>query len=111
MFKCKCGCGKGVEQMNVDFILKLRKAQDDSGLTFKYNSGFRCAAHNKKVGGSKTSSHIIGEAVDIAAKTSRDKFNIAQALLLAGFTRLGIGKTFIHADTDKNKAQGVIWVY
>jgi hypothetical protein len=29
------------------------------------SSGYRCAALNKKVGGSKTSQHLIGQAVDI----------------------------------------------
>ena len=37
------------------------------------NSGYRCMALNKAVGGSKTSSHTIGSAVDIVPKNGRNK--------------------------------------
>jgi len=32
-------------------------------------------------------------------------------LLEVGFTRIGIGNTFIHVDIDKDKSQNVIWTY
>ena len=37
------------------------------------NSGYRCMALNKAVGGSKTSSHMLGTAVDIVPKNGRNK--------------------------------------
>ena len=37
------------------------------------NSGYRCMALNKAVGGSKTSSHMNGSAVDIVPKNGRNK--------------------------------------
>lgn len=37
------------------------------------NSGYRCTALNKAVGGSKTSSHMLGSAVDIVPKNGRNK--------------------------------------
>ena len=36
---------------------------------------------------------------------------IVQALLTAGFTRIGIASTFIHADDDPSKPQNLIWTY
>ena len=33
------------------------------------NSGWRCAAHNMKVGGARTSRHLIGCAADIRTNT------------------------------------------
>ena len=77
------------------------------------NSGFRCEKHNKdpKVGGSDTSSHLIGLAADIKCEYSTYRFHLLNALLKAGFKRIGIGKTFIHVDLDEAKPQSVIWLY
>lgn len=30
---------------------------------------------------------------------------------MAGFNRIGVGKTYIHADNDNSLAQNVIWHY
>jgi len=35
------------------------------GKPIKINSGFRSAALNKRIGGSKTSQHVLGEAMDL----------------------------------------------
>lgn len=75
------------------------------------NSGFRTPEHNEKEGGSSNSSHLKGHAVDIAAKSSRDRYLILMGLLQAGFHRIGIGNTFIHADDDYYKDARVIWLY
>lgn len=37
------------------------------------NSGYRCNALNKAIGGSKTSAHVIGSAVDFEPKNGRNK--------------------------------------
>ena len=34
-----------------------------------------------------------------------------EAFLDAGFRRIGVGSTFIHVDSDEEKAQDVIWTY
>jgi len=34
-----------------------------------------------------------------------------EALLDADFTRIGIGKDFIHVDMDPNKEPNVMWTY
>jgi hypothetical protein len=36
---------------------------------------------------------------------------IVRGLLDAGFTRIGIAKTFIHADDDAESPQQVMWLY
>jgi uncharacterized protein YcbK (DUF882 family) len=112
-FFCKC-CGK--QAMNEKFILALDKARTiaeglDKNVKFVITSGYRCLKHNRNVGSKDTSSHVIGLAVDIRTTTSRERFIILQALLLAGFTRIGIAKTFIHVDLDAGKAQSVCWDY
>ena len=32
-------------------------------------------------------------------------------LVEVGFTRIGVGNTFIHVDIDENKSSNVIWTY
>ena len=108
-FTCKCGCGTNI--IDPELVDMLDAAREKAGIPFVINSACRCAAHNKAVGGSPTSSHIHGYAVDIAAATGTAKFKIVQGLLEAGFTRIGVAKSFIHVDNDPNKPKEVIWLY
>ena len=54
---------------------------------------------------------MYGLAADIACSASLDRFTIVDALIDAGFNRLGIAKSFIHVDSDPDKAPYVIWTY
>lgn len=108
-FACKCGCG--TNEIEPALISKLDKAREIAGVPFKINSGYRCPAHNAEEGGVSASAHTSGWASDIAAVDSRQRWKILEALVQGGFTRLGIGKTFIHADIDPNKDPDVIWTY
>ena len=65
----------------------------------------------KKIGGVKNSSHLKGLAVDIHIGGSDDRFALYEALRKVGFKRLGVAKTFIHADIDPDKSPDVMWVY
>lgn len=107
-FDCPC-CGKN--HMEPRVFNRFCLAREISGVFYIINSGWRCPEHNKKVGGSETSSHLTGEAGDIKSITSNHRFQVIRGLREAGFTRIGIAKTFIHADDDRNKTQGVIWLY
>ncbi len=97
--------------MDVGFLNKLSKARELAAIGFKITSGYRSPAHNEKVGGVPSSSHTIGRAVDIYAPTSRQKYIIINALLQAGFNRIGVAKNFIHVDDDPSKDEDVIWTY
>ena len=107
-FGCPC-CGD--YEMDMYLLGRLDKARERAGVPFQINSGYRCAVHNEEVGGSSTSSHLDGCAVDIACNTSKHRHAILRGLIEAGFTRIGIGKTFIHADLDLSKDGSVIWLY
>jgi len=95
------------------FLTKLDKARELAGIPFKINSGYRTPAHNSKVGGVKNSSHmnIPCNAADIHIAGSKERYKILEAVIKIGFNRIGIGKNFIHLDTDKNKNQEVVWHY
>lgn len=102
--------GSGV-LMDETFLSMLDDARVKAGIPFIINSGFRTQKHNKKVGGVKDSAHLKGVAADIKCVDSRSRFIIINALIDAGFTRIGIARTFIHCDIDIDKPQNVIWVY
>jgi uncharacterized protein YcbK (DUF882 family) len=97
--------------MDVAFLNKLSKARELAAIGFKITSGYRSPAHNEKVGGVPSSSHTLGHACDIYAPTSRQKYIIINALLQAGFDRIGVAKNFIHVDDDPSKNEEVIWTY
>lgn len=102
---------KEVVGLNPDLVKMLDKAREIAGVPFKITSGKRTKDQNTNAGGVEDSAHLSGLAVDIASTTSEARFKILNALVTVGFTRLGIGETFIHADIDKKKAQNVIWHY
>lgn len=99
------------KHMDVEFLNKLAQARKIAAVGFKITSGYRSPEHNEKVGGVPNSSHTLGHAVDIYAPTSRQKYIIINALLQAGFDRIGIAKNFIHVDDDPSKNEEVIWTY
>lgn len=107
------GSGMPTDQggkMNKEFLFKLDEARMLAGTPFKITSGYRTEAHNKKVSGVKGSSHTKGCAVDIAVNSGLQRSAIVCALAKVGFTRIGIAKTFVHCDLDKEK-QNSIWLY
>jgi len=99
------------ENMDINFLNKLTEARKMAAIGFKITSGYRTPSHNEKVGGVPSSSHTLGHAVDIYAPTSRQKYIIINALLQAGFNRIGVAKNFIHVDNDPSKNEDVIWTY
>ena len=107
-FRCQC-CGKLL--LNQTLIDRLDIARGLAQLPFVITSGYRCEANNKEAGGVPGSAHCYGSAADIQAGNSKDRFRIVRALLAAGVRRIGIGKTFVHADVDLEKDQDVLWLY
>lgn len=99
------------EKMNKEFLNRLDLARELADTPFKITSGVRSEAHNKKVGGVSNSSHILGYAADVACNDSVSRFKILNALIKAGFNRIGIADTFIHIDNDPGKSENVIWTY
>lgn len=97
--------------MNPFFISVLDSARKLAGTSFVITSGFRCPKHNKEVGGKKDSAHLSGVAADIETKTDSKRYKVVNALLDAGFTRIGIGNGFVHVDNDISKSLYKMWRY
>lgn len=107
----KCSPSCSLQDMNQEFIDMLDSAREIAGIPFVLTSAKRTVKHEKEKGRSGTGAHTLGCAGDIECTNSRERFIIVAALLKAGFTRIGISKTFIHADNSKNHDQKVIWLY
>jgi len=97
--------------MDETFLSMLEQARAEANIPFIINSGYRTQKHNKKIGGVKSSSHLKGLAADIKCVDSRSRFIMLNSLISAGFTRIGIAKTFIHVDFDVDKSSMVYWLY
>lgn len=103
-FRCK-GSGKlPANGMDNSLILKLERLRYNLGnKPITINSGYRTAAHNKRVGGASRSQHLYGKAADIVVK------GVSPSRVYAAADKLfnGVGKynTFTHVDTRSYKAR------
>jgi len=112
-FACRCGhCDRGFHDMDPKLLTRLDKAREIAGVPFIITSAIRCPAHNRSVGGAKSSSHLQGKAVDISAPDTGQRARIADALIRAGLGgRMGIHPDFIHVDLDPVKQRPCLWLY
>lgn len=87
----------------------IDRARTEAGVRFDVNSWCRCVNHNIKIGGSATSSHVLGEAIDISYKDDEDLHLKVKALHEVGFVRvLAYPKSmFIHVDISSEKKQPI----
>ena len=110
-FRCHCQSPDCDEApVNMQLVGMLDRARAGAGIPFVITSGVRCPRHNAFVGGSPSSSHISGLAVDIRATSGQDRMLVVRGLLEAGFRRIGIARGFVHADIDPDKMAS-LWTY
>lgn len=108
--RCHCGCG--VNNVSADLLKPLEALREWLGVPIHLNSAYRCKRHNDSLKhSSPTSSHLKGLAVDIRCTDDTQRFDIITAALPIGFTRIGVGKDFVHLDVDQEKRAPVIWGY
>lgn len=74
------------------------------------NSAYRTPEHNKHIGGSKNSQHLLCKAADIRSdkKTPQEIYNLIERLISEGKVKeggLGLYKTFVHYDIRGTKAR------
>ena len=97
----QCTCCKRV-MLDPELVGRLQMMRDELGAAITVNSGYRCAAHNRDVGGAKDSQHLYGKAADITAK------DLPRLALLAEeyFSNQGLGlyKNYVHVDVRGSRA-------
>lgn len=73
-FGCKC-CGQLPPSMRANIVALvdnvLDPAREEFGGPVVVNSGYRCVAHNQKVGGVQGSQHLRGEAADVCCDDNK----------------------------------------
>lgn len=106
-----CSPSCSMQDMNQGTLARLDMARAKAGIPFVLNSAYRSPEWERGKGRTGTGAHTTGHAVDIRCNSDANRMKIVQALLWAGFTRIGIGKNYIHADDDTTKSQNVIWTY
>ena len=107
----RCSPSCSLQDMKQTTISKLDTAREVAGIPFVLTSAYRSSEHDRSKGRSGTGAQTIGRAIDIRCNTSRNRFLVVNALLKAGFKRIGVGKTFVHADDSETHDQEVIWLY
>ena len=100
---CRCGCGLYIHRPQlIDLAEKVRCLILQSPMYV--NSGTRCVSHNARVGGSPTSKHLQGLAMDFYCKTLSPTaiYNAIIAYYIQGrlpeLGGMGLYKTFVHID-------------
>lgn len=72
-FKCKCGKNHSIK-IDSDLCPTLEKVFTKlNAKVCNINSGYRCKAHDKAVGGSGSGSHVLGFAADVVFKGQDNK--------------------------------------
>jgi uncharacterized protein YcbK (DUF882 family) len=100
-FRCKCCQSLPPGGIAVELIGALENLRAILGNEpIHILSGYRCASHNKKVGGAKNSQHVLGRAADIEIDSAYP-YTVAEAAeTIPEFADGGIGRyeTFTHVD-------------
>ena len=113
-FECKGGCDMPLEVYEniIKLASQLQFLRDYTGRPITINSAYRCPDHNAKVGGSKTSQHLLGKAADITIQSLKpaEVYRIIEDLIDMGhMLQGGLGlyekKGFVHYDIRKTKAR------
>ena len=103
---CKC-CGRC--RVTTELLAALEALRAKAG-PLAVNSGYRCPAHNKAVGGSQRSQHVLGKAADLRP-LSLEPFALAMlAFETPGIRGVGLDEErgFVHIDVRHTPAR---WRY
>lgn len=109
-----CNPSCSMSQMNENLLIRLDVARHILGAPIELSSAYRTVDHEINKGRSGTSSHCKGFAVDLRCLDSprfgsHYRLRLVRALLMAGFTRIGVYKNFVHADIDTLKPS-CMWI-
>jgi len=111
-FRCKCGrCDENGDHIVAAprLITALQALRSLVSAPIRVNSGFRCPAHNRAVGGSIHSQHLYGKAADIVIHGLSVLEMYEQAQRIPSFKKGGVGiypaESFVHVDVRGRKAR------
>lgn len=112
--KLLCGCGCIAPEWVIKNLIQVcsqaDKIRERLGRPVSVNSGYRCKAYNKSIGGAMFSQHCKGTALDLNVDFS-PSWALAiwnQAKQIPGIGGVGIYDTFCHIDTRKRLLQHIL---
>jgi len=101
-FGCHCGCGL----QSFDPFLRsiLNQGRERFGRPIIINSGCRCEAHNREIGGARRSAHLPGpdglcHAADIKCLSDITRAQLHQIFFELGIRRFEASDLHLHIDT------------
>ena len=89
-------------RMDAELLMKLDLLRAIVNEPLHVTSSYRSKSYNNAVGGSKTSYHLQGRAVDLKCNNGRLRAKIVKAALKYKLS-VGVAKNFIHIDTRENQ--------
>ena len=108
-------CRDGSDTIMIDQTLAvlLQAIREHFNKPITITSGYRTAAHNKSVGGAKSSQHLLGKAADIqVADTTVEAVAAYAESLMPDWggvgrypVKAGRTKGWVHVDTRPNKSR------
>ncbi len=103
-FECSCGCGFDTVDSQLLTLLEVIRQYFDCPV--KITSAARCATHNRNVGGSSKSQHLLGRAADIQVE-GIDPDIVQDFIDRTWPDEYGMGsyESFTHIDSRKGKAR------
>ena len=109
----RCRDGSDAIMIDQTLVVLLQAIREHFGKAVTITSGYRTAAHNKSVGGAKSSQHLLGRAADIQVADTTVEAVAAYAESLmpdwGGVGRYpvksGRAKGWVHVDTRPNKSR------
>lgn len=113
-----CQCNKCDGEMDDIFMSLLIELREICDFSFHLSSAYRCPAHNKDVGASSRSAHVLGRAVDVIVSGIRARELIGK--LPDGLTGVGLNQSgafeerFIHLDNlsgSIDQPRPTVWTY
>ena len=109
----RCRDGSDAIMIDQTLVVLLQAIREHFGRPITITSGYRTAAHNAKVGGAKSSQHLLGRAADIQVADTpvEDVAAYAESLMpdWGGVGRYpvksGRAKGWVHVDTRAKKSR------
>ena len=109
----RCRDGSDAIMIDQTLVVLLQAIREHFNKPITITSGYRTAAHNAAVGGSKSSQHLLGKAADIqVADTTVEAVAAYAESLMPDWggvgrypVKAGRTKGWVHVDTRPNKSR------
>ena len=109
----RCRDGSDAIMIDQTLVVLLQCIREHFGKPITITSGYRTAAHNTAVGGSRSSQHLLGKAADIqVADTTVEAVAAYAESLMPDWggvgrypVKAGRTKGWVHVDTRPNKSR------